>query len=256
MPTGELALLVPNSSNLPYFSSHAAPHRPSAFATVTPLNSEPPKLLSPPLSPVEHSRESPKGFRPLQSNNVSRPKPSYPGEDHQVPQISSTSLDKQHFNAPMEVKTMKFPIHKPLLEKEKKLVEHTSVIRKLSEPLCVITNHGERYRQAQQKEDSAFLEENRGIKRDYSEMHQGILTTVPHESFVRPTKIVKTSHHVVPSSTYIRPVAEIQSTSQYIDESASSNEASRLESFALLREAPKEDNEQKGDQNDNMWRPW
>ncbi|CAG9772985.1 unnamed protein product [Ceutorhynchus assimilis] len=210
LPTGELALLVPNSSNLPYFP---LPHRPSAFVTVKPQTSEPPKILSPPLSPVEVS----KGFRPLH-----KPKPNYP-EDHQVPQISSTVIT--------EVKTMKFPIHKPL-EKERKLVEHTSVIRKLSEPLCIITNQGERYKQAQQKEDSINLEENqpRGIKRDYSEIQ------VPNEIFARPNKIVKVSHHVVPPSSYVRP-------------NDSGGESSRLGS-----KEPSDD-KQKGDQND-MWRPW
>ncbi|XP_066252321.1 transcription factor HES-1-B-like [Euwallacea similis] len=238
LPTGELALLVPNSSNLRYFPSS---HRQSAFALVHQaqsseaprlLTSEPPRLLSPPLSP-----ESTKGFRPIA---ISRPA-EYPDDHHQVAQVSSTVAfaDKSK----MEVKTMKFPIHnKPL---ERKVVEHTSVIKTLSEPLCVITNHGERYKQAQHKEDSLFLEENqtesRGVKRDYSEMlhYQGLLAPMG-EGVARPSKIIKTSHHEAPSSSY-----------------AGMGEPSKGDGCVVLGKAPKEADEQqnKGDQGD-MWRPW
>ncbi|XP_050293731.1 protein deadpan-like [Anthonomus grandis grandis] len=268
LPTGELALLVPNSSNLPYFPTHSQQQRPSAFASVTPQ--------SPPLSPVEVSKSPPKGFRPPQPI-ITRPKPSYPGEDHQVPQITSTvgnSAEKHQFAAPLEVKSMKFPIHKPL-EKER----HTSVIRKISEPLCVITNQGERYRLAQQKDDSAFLEENqiasRGVKRVYSEMIQqqsnaGILTIAPQEAFIRPPKIIKTSHHTVPSSSFGRPdvnqpsrliydtekEAEFSliSANNNIQPTASSSGEAKNQ-LECQKEMPEDNKNQKDEQND-MWRPW
>lgn len=232
-------MLVPNSSNLSsYFPSHnPIPQRPSAFATVTSHqnSNDPPKILSPPLSPVEQSRESPKGFRPLQPT-IAKPKASYPGEDHQVPQISSTV---------MEVKTMKFPIHRVL--EPRKVVEHPSVIRKLSEPLCVITNQGERFKQAQQKEDSSLLEENqlyssRGIKRDYMEMLQSQSSV--SEGFARPNKLIKTAHSESSSSMGnfsgipLLAIAERQ------------EEPSRVEG---IREVPRGDNNNpQGD----MWRPW
>jgi len=234
-----LALLVPNSSSLSsYFPSHnPIPQRPSAFATVTSHqnSSDPPKILSPPLSPVEQSRESPKGFRPLQPT-IAKPKASYPGEDHQVPQISSTV---------MEVKTMKFPIHRVL--ESRKVVEHPSVIRKLSEPLCVITNQGERFKQAQQKEESSLLEENqlyssRGIKRDYMEMLQSQSSV--SEGFAKPNKLIKIAHSESSSSMGnfsgipLLAIAERQ------------EEPSRVEG---IREVPRGDNNNpQGD----MWRPW
>lgn len=235
-----MALLVPNSSSLSsYFPSHnPIPQRPSAFATVTSHQNsgDPPKILSPPLSPVEH-RESPKGFRPLQPT-IAKPKASYPGDDHQVPQISST--------VGMEVKTMKFPIHKIL--EPRKIVEHPSVIRKLSEPLCVITNQGERFKQAQQKEDSSLLEENqlyssRGIKRDYMEMLQSQSSV--SEGFTRPNKLIKIAHSDGQamgnfSGIPLLAIAEHQ------------EEPSRVEHQGI-REVPRGDNNNpQGD----MWRPW
>ncbi|KAH1005630.1 hypothetical protein HUJ04_006573 [Dendroctonus ponderosae] len=262
LSTGELALLVPNSSNLSYFPSLSLPNRPSAFVAVTPQAGDPPRILSPPLSPIEvpPKADSSKGFRP-----IPRPKPGYPGGDHQVPQITSTvSNVEKHFSAPMEVKTIKFPIHKPL-DKERKLVEHTSVIRKLSEPLCVITNRGERFKQAQQKEDSIRLEENqfivRGTKRVYSEMnqHPEVFPFAANESFMRPSKIIKTAHHVVPTATYVGPSLDHQAASEEETERSSSSVLNEEEPEAPLRSvnlleplAGAQNNEQR----DDMWRPW
>ncbi|KAL1506122.1 hypothetical protein ABEB36_005546 [Hypothenemus hampei] len=242
LPTGELALLLPNSSNLSYFSQ-AIPHRPSAFVTVTPQNNDPPKILSPPLSPVESSRESPRGFRPLPPN-IAKPKASYPGEDHQVPQVTSTvnsGFEQSQFVSPMEVKTMKYPIHKPL-EKERKPIEHTSVIKKISDPLSIITNQGERYKQAQQREDSSFLEENlvsmRGVKRHFSEMFP------PSETCLRPYKVIKTNH--LASSTCVRPA----------DDNASESFKEEIILKSEVKEAPKDYDEKGGEQSGDMWRPW
>lgn len=237
-------MLVPNSSSLSsYFPSHnTIPQRPSAFATVTSHqhSSDPPKILSPPLSPVEQSRESPKGFRPLQPT-IAKPKASYPGDDHQVPQISSTVG-----SSAMEVKTMKFPIHRVL--EPRKIVEHPSVIRKLSEPLCVITNQGERFKQAQQKEDSSLLEENqlysRGIKRDYMEMLQSQPSV--SDGFARPNKLIKTAHSEGQSSSSMGNFSGIP----LLAIAERQEEPSRVEG---IREVPRGDNNNpQGD----MWRPW
>lgn len=182
-----------------------------------------------------------------------------------MPQITSTvsNVDKQ-FSASMEVKTIKFPIHKPL-DKERKMVEHTSVIRKLSEPLCVITNRGERFKQAQQKEDSIRLEENqfsgRGTKRVYSEMvqHPEIFPFAANESFMRPSKIIKTAHHVVPTATYVGPSLGHQSASEEETDRSSSSVFNEEEPEAPLQRrnlleplAGGQNNEQR----DDMWRPW
>ncbi|XP_030753595.1 uncharacterized protein LOC115880516 [Sitophilus oryzae] len=280
LPTGELALLVPNSSNLSYFPSTTLPQRSSAFVTVTSQTVEPPRSVSPDRSPAEPVTLSPKGFRPVHPNIV-RPKPSYIGEDHQVPQISSTveqTNKEKHCSSSGDLKTVRFPMQKNL-DKEKKAFEHISVIKKVSEPLCTITNQAERFRQAQQKEDSVYLEENqtnsRGVKRSFSEINQGISITVCQES--RPSKLIKTSHHVVPSSTLVHPASEpfqegqrssllLAISKRNIDFSSHSHEESRpFELFNPLNQEPQrlehrneqynELNERNAESND-MWRPW
>ncbi|XP_060528834.1 protein deadpan-like isoform X2 [Cylas formicarius] len=244
LPTGELALLVPNSSNLPYFPIQ----RPSAFVTVTPQHTT--ESLSPPVSPPEARSRSPRGFRPVKSG-LPKPKPSYPGEDHQVPQISSTVPSEKHqFVPPMEVKTMKFPIHK---YHERKVEQ----AKKFSEPLCIITNQAERHKQAQQKDDSAHFEENlvpgvRGVKRNFCEVqqqHQGILSTVPQEGstgFTRPAKILKVNHHVVPSSTLAHP------STSFAPPTGDFQRAEQPKEPREYRASAAKDNQ---DVND-MWRPW
>lgn len=225
LPTGELALLVPNSSKLPYFPTAvtAAISRPSAFASVLPHNSAMEtvsKPLSPPVSPVHHRTRSPSphGFRPvLPTKRIT--------DDHQVPQVSST-VDQHKFMQPFEVKTLKYPIHK-YTEKESP--------KKPAEPLCIITNQAERYKQAHMLEESANFEENlpsRGVKRKAE--HEGLLTFA--DDNVPAFKVLKT-------------------------ESSSRDDNSRfsvptIDLVQRREEPPTGSRDGRGEGSNDMWRPW
>ncbi|KAF7280515.1 hypothetical protein GWI33_005798 [Rhynchophorus ferrugineus] len=265
LPTGELALLVPNSSNMPYYQPTSMNRGPSAFDAVSAQRTE---FQMSAHSPTEPNVESPKD-KPVYSNvcTLFNPKSGHVIEDHQVPQVSSTvepSGDKIVQPIPLEVKTMKFPIHKPL-EKEKKTVEHISVIKKVSEPFGIITNQEERYRQAQQKEDSLYMEENqpasRGIKRGYGEI-QGLLTTVTQDS--RPNKLIKTSHAAVPS-TYVNCSSDsTDDLNPVCSSNVVLNAHRRLEAFCPFERSADVDEQKDNQHNDHerntdsndMWRPW
>lgn len=250
LPSGELALLVPNSSNMPYFPTAITAtiqNRPSAFATVVsqPSSNESvvPKTLSPPVSPREEYRvrnPSPHGFRPV----LPSAKQKNYSEDHQVPQISSTSVviaDKHQFVPPMEVKTLKFPISKKIESP-----------KKIAEPLCIITNQSERYKQAQMKEDSACYPENivqRGIKRKYPEV-SGLLTVAqPDLSYPPPSKMIRTEH-ILPSTSF---VSESGTSSGFLRNELGNNtqdDSMRRDSSVSSKEGSMEGS------SDNMWRPW
>ncbi|KAJ3621936.1 hypothetical protein MTP99_002479 [Tenebrio molitor] len=212
LPSGEIALLLPNSSSLPFLPTiNQQRDRPSAFATVIPSTST---SASPPSSPN-------RGFRPVQPSKSSAS--SY-HEQPQVPQVSSTSLPQVQT---VEVKTMKFPIHS-YPDKEKRMMSP----RKTIEPLCIITNQSERFKQAQARGDAADFEENRqrnqGIKRKYSEMYQGQGLLTLAQEFEHPaSKMVKT-----------------ESTSGTGVESSGGDGASASTS----RDG--------GEGNSDMWRPW
>ncbi|XP_018575066.1 protein deadpan-like [Anoplophora glabripennis] len=251
LPSGELALLVPNSSNLPYFPTAVTQNvqqRPSAFAAVIPQSAASeslvPKPLSPPLSPVSQEEvrarnPSPHGFRPV----LPASQRSY-SEDHQVPQISSTvSSEKQQFPQPVEVKTLKYPIHK-YSDKEKR----SDSPKKIVEPLCIITNQSERYKQAQMKEDSANYEENivqRGIKRKFQEVsHQlGLLTVTQNEFYNQPSKSVVREGDASSSSSFHFPRPTHPSDSVPSDEKKNEDQPS----------GSKDNN---AESTSDMWRPW
>ncbi|KAJ8911035.1 hypothetical protein NQ315_017401 [Exocentrus adspersus] len=197
LPSGELALLVPNSSNLPYFPAtvtQTVQQRSSAFAAVIPQSAATdnlvPKTLSPPLSPVNPEEirgrnPSPHGFRPV----IPSKQRNY-SEDHQVPQISSTVSSEKLFPQPLEVKPLKFPINK--YSDKEKISESP---KKPGEPLCTITNQSERYKQAQMKEDSINYEENivqLGVKRKLQVCHQPLLAVTQSDFYSPPSKIIKT----------------------------------------------------------------
>lgn len=231
LPSGELALLVPNSNNLPYFpTQNNIEPRTSAFAAVIPSNPDT-KPLSPPASPSEREllNPSPHGFRPVLPSK--RPQIN----DHQIAQVSSTSMMQN------EVKNMKFPIHK-YPEKDPKRMDSP---KKIAEPLCIITNQSERYKQAQMREESANFEENlvpRGIKRPSTEP-QGLLTVVTNEPPIfQPLKLFK-------------PHVEVESNYGFV----------RAESSAFSRPVQEEERKpfeaQAGSSKDtettsDMWRPW
>lgn len=238
LPSGELALLLPNSNNMPYFPSTVTAtiqNRPSAFAAVVPQStSTDSKSISPPVSPtnIEGAKTrnpSPHGFRP-----VIPIKNTAFGEDHQVPQISSTSVstEKHQFVQPLEVKNLKFPINKK--------VESP---KKISEPLCVITNQNERYKQAQMKEDSAHYPENviqQGVKRKLQES-QGLLALASSDAnYAPPSKIYKTQL-VNPSSSFTRE-------SEFKTDIGSAHLKEEI--------SKKESSNNNVESNSDMWRPW
>ncbi|KAJ8957773.1 hypothetical protein NQ314_006485 [Rhamnusium bicolor] len=213
----------PGFSNLPILSgtnvytpaqtqvettSNNVQQRSSAFVTVIPqaaIDNLIPKPLSPPMSPVNQGEirirnPSPHGFRPVLPN-----KQRNYSEDPQVSQISSTvSSEKHQFSQPLEVKTLRFPIHK-YPDKEKRIDSP----KKIGEPLCIITNQSERYKQAQMKEDSANFEENivqQDVKRTFQEVsqNQGLLTISQHDfNYGQTPRIVK-SHSLIPAQNFIK----------------------------------------------------
>lgn len=241
LPSGELALLLPNSNNLPYFPSTVTAtlqNRPSAFAAVVPQSTSTQstisKTISPSVSPTNIDRPrnpSPHGFRPV----IPIGKPKTLNEDHQVPQISSTSLSaEKQFSQPLEVKTLKFPINRK--------VESP---KKLSEALCVITNQNERYKQAQMKEDSASYPENivqQGLKRKFSEVH-GLLTFASNDTSYAPAPKIMRTQYVNPSSSFIR-----DSEAERKPEASSLNQKEDS--------SKKEQSSNNPESNSDMWRPW
>lgn len=246
LPSGELALLLPNSSNISYFPSTVTAtlqNRPSAFAAVVPQaassESSITKAGSPALSPtineVTRGRPaSPHGFRPVIPLN----KPKTLTEDHQVPQISSTSIsaEKKHIPEPLEVKTLKFPINRKVESPKKPL----------SEALSVITNQNERYKQAQMKEDSISYPENivqLGIKREYPDS-EGLLTFATHEAnYMPPPKVLRTQF-ANPSSSFAR-VNDFETRQMNSGKSHQKEDSSRSDQPNNNLES-----------NSDMWRPW
>lgn len=240
LPTGEFALLLPNSSSLPFLSSLASPHlssqRPSAFVTVIPstITSSSEKTPSSPQASPSTSRNddvilvshtypkspSPQGFRPVQKSTA------FVAPQNQVPQVTS-SVDRTtpSTSNQSEVKTMRYPIH---AYSDRDRMKRSSP-RNISEPLCVITNQSERYKQAQTKEDSVLCEENYGLKRKAPE--QGLLTVAAPEFLMPESKRLKQDEGF-----------------RQINEAGSSGEQSR-------RNNVQRQNCQDEQQRD-MWRPW
>lgn len=196
LPTGEFALLLPNPSNLPLFSTQQGPstQRQSAFVSVVPSTSS---QKSPTMSSTSGSNQnddvilvshtyqrspSPKAFKPVHKSAFAAPSQSLEAL-HQVPQVTSTSFDK---TSQQEVKSFRYPIHQSGggdKEKGKKI-----------EPLCIITNQSERFKQAQVPEDAANYEEN--IPFGISRLHdQGLLTVAPQDFLLPPNKRFKSSEY-------------------------------------------------------------
>lgn len=241
LPSGELALLLPNSNNLPYFPSTVTAtiqNRPSAFAAVVPQStstqSTMAKIMSPSVSPtnveiVRPRNPSPHGFRP-----VVPVKQKTLNEDHQVPQISSTSLPaEKQFSQPLEVKTLKFPINKK--------VESP---KKLPDALCVITNQNERYKQAQMKGDSASYPENvvvQGLKRKFNETH-GLLTFASNDTSYAPAPKIMRTQYMNPSSSFMRDIDERKPEESSLHQKEDSSK--------------KEQSSNNMESNSDMWRPW
>lgn len=163
LPTGELALLVPNSSNLPFFSNailgnnnfavstEATQRNTSAFTTVKP--SKPPESsrikMSPPLSPASSTtsfEDQPDSFskpRTPSPREVSVSFPTPPGpsifkptqKEYSPPQqfqVTSTSISPE--NKPLKIEYKSVPIYQP----NEKHNQYRS--NKAMEPLSVITS--------------------------------------------------------------------------------------------------------------------
>lgn len=241
LPTGEFAFLVPNSNNLPYFSTLASSSKPqtstqdnvlpkarsSAFETVVP-SSNSIRTLSPPLSPKVATQNddapqntprtpSPHGFRPVnpgQKRNVFIP------NNNELIQKPTPIFQS---NAQQEVKSMRYPIHN---NTERKYLSP----KKIVEPLCIITNQAERFKQAQTLEDSANYEENkRGIKRKFND---GLLSLAVNQELNYKSKYMKLCNK-----------DEIPSTSGRI---SSADDTTNPDTSS------KDNYESNGD----MWRPW
>lgn len=257
LPSGELALLVPNSSNLPYFPTAVTQNvqqRSSAFAAVIPQSASGeglvPKPLSPPLSPVNQEEmrlrnPSPHGFRPVLPSSQR----NY-SEDHQVPQISSTVSSEKQLPQTMELKTLKFPIHK-YSDKEKR----SDSPKKIAEPLCIITNQSERYKQAQMKEDSASYEENmvqRGTKRKFQEVsyQQGLLTVAESDFYNQQSKIAH------PAQNMVRDSDTSSSSNFNIQFSRPIPGLDNHNGDIKKEEQPSGSKDSNPETNNDMWRPW
>lgn len=251
LPTGEFALLLPNSSSLPFLSSlstqispESSSQRPSAFVTVVPSTITTNSLKTPPASPKKSSEDvilvshtyprrspSPQGFRPVKQRSSTFTNTS----QNQVPQVtSSTTIEKPSSSSSSsfqsEVKTIRFPIHS-YIDKDKR---HSP--KKIAEPLCIITNQSERYKQAQTKDDSVNYEENqvpRGVKRKMPE--HGLLT-------------VATQDFLMPESKRLKPSPE-----RY--ESRSNDTSRNFEGLRNDYEQRPGGSRQANEQSD-MWRPW
>lgn len=128
LPTGELALLVPNSSSLPFFSNapilntYQEVQRNSAFTTVRPAKEYKLKM-SPPLSPAssitsfeEHSPDSfsrPRTPSPKEiTHSFPTPPTLFQNKETRSPpqqfQISSTSISPENKKEPLSVITVNY----------------------------------------------------------------------------------------------------------------------------------------------------
>ncbi|KAF2900459.1 hypothetical protein ILUMI_05729 [Ignelater luminosus] len=310
LPTGELALLLPNSSNISYFSSVTSPDQPnqlnqgeshnktsrsSAFVTVIPssLNSLIPKakspskpatkLLSPPQSPssscsnarqdddpallIQNTRNtpSPHGFRPV---NPSQPQ-RLPINSLYHQQAANSSLESQTLVTSTstseidvdpskrtiiqtEVKTMRFPIQK------------YSSPQKLAEPLSIITNQSERYRNAQIIEESSHYEENlqRGVKRKSDFSQPGLLAVAPpsskilktyHESSVADYRVIKTANVIETPRNIPYSSVNVEEQSVRLETDTPRIETNMRHETPSTSRAKEENN---SESNNDMWRPW
>lgn len=249
LPTGELALLLPNSSNLPLFSSQQGPssQRQSAFVSVVPSTNT---TKSPTMSPstsgsnqnddvilVSHTYQrspSPKGFRPVHKSAFTALSQSLETL-HQVPQVTSTQ---------QEVKTFKYPIHQSEKDKNKKIIE----------PLCVITNQAERYKQAQVREDAANYEENIPFSVRIPSTDQGLLAVASQDFLFPPSKRFKSSQN----SEYERFQANEAQPEAFKKPQLPGTQSGSYSSSASDRKQ-EENAEVKGNQSaeqSDMWRPW
>lgn len=305
LPTGELALLLPNSNNLPYFSSVTSTSqlnqntqtpfqdnkRSSAFVAVVPssLNcptneSSPsksqPKLLSPPQSPTSSSSSmrydqepealiqnvrktpSPHGFRPVYPSQHSRIQLSTlynQSTSNLLPEplsiVTSTSATETDTTS-----------KKPVIQTEVKSIRFP--IQKMVEPLSIITNQSERFKQAQVLEDTANYEENiqRGVKRKYDYAQSGLLTIaspsnkimkMSHESGVVDYRTVKSETNKVAETSF-----PLILTSKNIELASVMGKTENPTVSALYQRdyqypsSSRDADKQPAESNTDMWRPW
>ncbi|KAK4875432.1 hypothetical protein RN001_011854 [Aquatica leii] len=295
LPTGEFALLLPNSNNLPYFPTAGSPSqqsqssstqehvkstRPSAFVTVIPsafnmqipktTPTKPPlKLLSPPQSPSSSSgnlpqdedttytnkdASSPRGFRPVHPSQRLQfnPLPQRSADVQTFPTSTSSSEASVSSTHQTEVKTIRFPIQK------------FASPQKLAEPLSIITNQSERYKQAQMLNDTSHYEENlqRGLKRKSEYSHSGLLTVALPSS-----KIMKTYHDSNVGD--VRVSSRIETTKTQLEFykfhdcedgvnllEPDSKRENKFEHSQMPSTSQSSDRNTEAQSNSDMWRPW
>lgn len=246
LPTGEFAFLVPNSNNMPCFSSLASSSkpqpehniqsntRPSAFAAVIPsANSV--RLLSPPLSPAHSNSSQNDDVVPTNQQNRSPSphgfRPVNPGQRRNIfiPTMPNSELIQREPLSQHEVKTIRYSINNNL---ERKYVSP----RKIVEPLCIITNQGERFKQAQTLVETANYEENRqhGVKR---KLNEGLLSIAINQDMHSKCKIMKMNNkEAVPStSSYLNNHRIIDNERDSTSDASSKDNA---------------------ETSNDMWRPW
>lgn len=246
LPTGELALLVPNSSNLPFFSpsmlgggfptSSSSDPGISSRSSSSAFTSVRPKMkMSPPLSPASSTTSYEEHHvrpRTPSPKEVSVPYPTPPGPSHSSafkpsastyqeqspPQVSSTSISPENKqNLKIEYKTV--PIYQPTHTRSKSL-----------EPLSVITTP---------------------------------TREPPHEEhFYRPKRPFPDSEGLLTVAEYDQPSSSKHA--RYSDDVSTTTSSStgsppdqRLQMDYYHKPGTSGQIEQHGDpNNDSMWRPW
>ncbi|KAK5644996.1 hypothetical protein RI129_006296 [Pyrocoelia pectoralis] len=293
LPTGEFALLVPNSGNLPYFPTVSSPTqnsqgssqdlpnkplptRPSAFVSVIPSTfntllsqsksppKQPFKLLSPPQSPSSSSGslrqedEISTLNRDLPSPRGFRPvNPTRINHHSTLPQRSSAT-EQSFVTSSSEIN---LSTSQQTVQTEVKTIrfpiQKFSSPQKLAEPLSIITNQSERYKHAQILDETANYEENiqRGIKRKSEYPHSGLLTVAAPSS-----KIMKTYHHPNISDFRISKHSEVLfqdfSHPQSSSESEQTSELNFQKNYQVPSTSTSSESKSEEQPNSDMWRPW
>lgn len=276
LPTGELALLVPNSSNIPFFNapvmsgnnftntsasteSNIPSHRSStsAFTTVRPSRNDTYKMkMSPPLSPASsttsyeepHMAESFPRPRTPSPREVTISFPTPPGPSH--PSAFKTTF-KQDISPPQHLQvtsTSVSPENKPNALKieyktvpiyqpnEKRDTSHYRTQKSL-EPLSVITSDRFKSTPKETLEDNTFFRKKRPFPEDPIPT-EGLLTVATFEPQSSARK-------------YARYTDDVSITS------SSSLSGSPEQRFAAeFQHKPSTSGVNQPENNDSMWRPW
>lgn len=249
LPTGELALLVPNSSSLPFFgnapvignnftgttSTETSQRTSSAFTTVRPSRDFKMKL-SPPLSPASsttsyeehHVTDSFPKPRTPSPRDVTHSFPTPPGPSHpsafkttfkesppQHLQVTSTSVSPE--NKPMKIEYKTVPIYQPN--------EKQGQYKKSLEPLSVITVDRFKVKDDEYRKKRPYPEE--------VNPNEGLLTVATYDT--QPTKYTRYNDDVSITSSSSLSGSPEQREFQHKPSTSGTNQH---------------------ENNESMWRPW